>query len=436
MAALTTPECIADMRRIALFSPDDPQAVGSAVICEIMACALHGKIERKGDTSSSVDDRAAKSRSLVDALPAESRKSVCGGIERLEQLTKDPDKVTAAAASEILAELVMIINTMGEDLGVSSPIPSKEEDTTAKMLEHLRRAVRLDPSRERAWDLLTVILLDKKETDEALTVARRRIEFKDNAHNRFLLAKVYAASNQFDKAAEELRAGLKNNSKDLNCHLGLIALVLKRDDERALQDARKRFAVIAPRMKEEKNKQCWLSYFLLRGIHYGLCDRPDWAREWFKQVLRRINGETTATRALAALGEPLGLAEQQLAIDYIEERRGRVARADAQIASPVERVSLCGDQITDEDLFVLTAFPDLHELNLSMTAITDAGLAHLKTLHHLHELDLSNTTITDVGLAQLTELKDLRRLLLGSTRITPRGIAELRKALPKLEVSR
>jgi tetratricopeptide (TPR) repeat protein len=331
----------------------------------------------------------------------------------------------------------MIINAVGEDLGVSSPIPSKkEEDTTAKMLEHLRRTVRLDPSRERAWDLLTVILLDKKETDEALTVARRRIEFKDNAHNRFLLAKVYAASNQFDKAAEELRAGLKNNSKDLNCHLGLIALVLKRDDERALQDARKRFAVIAPRMKEEKNKQCWLSYFLLRGIHYGLCDRPDWAREWFKQVLRRINGETTATRALAALGEPLGLAEQQLAIDYIEERRGRVARADAQIASPVERVSLCGDQITDEDLFVLTAFPDLHELNLSMTAITDAGLAHLKTLHHLHELDLSNTTITDVGLAQLTELKDLRRLLLGSTRITPRGIAELRKALPKLEVSR
>ncbi|HEY7311487.1 MAG TPA: hypothetical protein VH643_19145 [Gemmataceae bacterium] len=93
--------------------------VGSAVLMQLLACILNGKLEVKGDPSSFADFLAAKSRSVVELLPAENRKTVRWGMERLEQLTKKPDKATAAAASEILADVLMVIQRMDEE----RPIP-------------------------------------------------------------------------------------------------------------------------------------------------------------------------------------------------------------------------------------------------------------------------------------------------------------------------
>lgn len=431
-AVFLAPENIPDMRRIARLSPKAPQVIGSAMFWEIMVCVYQNKMELKTDLSSWADYLAVRARSLVDVLPAESRTFVCWCLERVEQLSKQSDKGTAAAALEILAIWLMGTKDLSESLGVSWPIYSKKAEATKAMaLEHLRRAVRLDPSRERAWDMLTAMLAIDNQIDEAIAVARRRIDFKDNAHNRFLLAKVYTDGNQFDKAAEELRSGLKDDPKDLNCRLGLLALALKGETAQSLQEAGEQLKDLFPRIKEEKNKRVWLDYYVLAGICAALNDRPEWAKDTFQRLLQQNRGEPMVTRALVALGEPLGPAHQQLAIDYINERSGSIRRKDDQAASPVERI-----HIAAEDLFVLTAFPELRELDLSFSDITDSGLAKLTDLTALRTLILDGTKITNLGLLCLKPLRELRYLSLNSVKITDAGLSNLEplQNLEKLDI--
>ncbi|HTU16940.1 MAG TPA: hypothetical protein VMG10_02660 [Gemmataceae bacterium] len=456
-AVMFAPDCIPDVRQIARLSADEPQTVGAAMIWEIMSYVYQNKLQTREAPSSWEDHLAMRNRSLLDALPRESQESVSWCMERLEQLAKHPDKAAAAAASEILAEGLMTIKTVGEDINYSGPISSKKRDATEKILEYLRRAVQLDPSRERAWDLLTGMLAMEDKTGEAIATACKRLAVQDNAHNRFFLAKAYADGNQFDKAALALYAGLKSDPKDLNCLLGLIAVALRRDDGQSLQEAGEQLEAIASRIKEEKGKQHGRDYLLLRGIHSALTDRPGRAKAAFQRVLQIKKGEPRATRALVALGGPL---DRQLAIDFVRGIGGRVGRKDAPASYPVMSIYLNRDQMTDEDLFVLTAFPQLQELNLSFgaisdtglssltflsdlqslnlddTKVTDKGLIHLKAFRELRYLSLNHTLITDAGLEHLRSLKQLKLVNVKSTKVTSQGVAELRQALPKLEVYR
>ena len=434
MAGPLSPECISDMRQIARLSPDDPKVIGSAMYCEILACVYQNKLEMKDDLSSWAEYLAARNRTLVDVLPEESRTFVRWCRERLEQMTKHPDKATVAAASEALAIWQIGIRIIENGMGAFRPSSSKEENEKARTLlrENLRRTVRLDPSRERAWDSLIVMLEAEEKTDEAITVARQRLEFKDNVRNRLFLAKVYVNSDHLDKAEEELRAALKIDPKDLNCLLGLIALRLKRNDAQSLKETDEQLESVWPRVREQKDSKLERDFFLLRGIHSALIDRPDWAKKAFQQVLQMFRGETTATRALVTLGEPLGLADQQLAIDYIHERSGGIGRKDGQTTSPLELVCLNRDHITDQDLFVLSAFPQLGALDLSLSEITDTGLAQLERLTALRSLKLDDTEITDKGLIHLKALRDLRKISLNETRITDAGLSHLAE-VPTLE---
>ncbi|HEY7311488.1 MAG TPA: hypothetical protein VH643_19150 [Gemmataceae bacterium] len=311
---------------------------------------------------------------------------------------------------------------MGE--AADAAAPQEEKDATSKILNHLSRAVVLDPSRDRAWDMLTLLLAEKKKIDEAITLARRRIEIKDNAHNRFLLAKAYADRKQFDKVAEELRAGIKDDPKDMNCRLGLIAVLLKLDDAESLKQAGEQLDAVEARIEQEKSKERERSYFLLRGIHDALSDGSERANKLFRQILKQHKGDTTAAQALAALGEPLIPADQQLALDYLKKQGAVIDEDDEQPDSPVESIRL-GRKNTEEDLFFLTAFPRLRSLNLFRAPITDTGLACLKGLTDLQRLKLDGTEITDKGLVYLKGLRNLRDLSLDDTKIGDAGLAHL-----------
>lgn len=433
MSAPLTLESRADLKRIARLSSDHPEVVGPALICELIAASQdRDKLELKGDVSSCSDYLALRNRSLVDVLPAETRAFVRWCLARLERLTEHSDKTKAAAASEILAISLFAIHELGIQTGVSTSIPANNEKARKRALEYLHRAVRLDPSRGRAWDLLTEVLSDKKHMEQAIAIARRRLKFKDNAHNRFFLATVYADGNQFDKAAEELEVGLKKDPKDLYCRLGLLALAIRRADARSLKDLGEQIDALNPRIQEARNLQLWAEYVRTGGIHSALSDHPEWGRKAFQLVLHHVKGEKTATRALVALGEPLGPDDRQRAVDYIIAQNGNVFNAEKREAAPAECIYLNRDTIDDEDLFVLSAFPKLRELNLSSSAITDDGLARLKGFTALRFLDLGYTQITDKGLAHLKALPALRDLSLNDSRITDAGLSHL-ESLPNLE---
>ena len=350
MAAVLTPACAADTRRIARLSPNNPKAVGVAVLVELWVCILHDKIDA-GDNIG----RVAEPETTKDNF-------VRWGMERLEQLTKSADKSTAAAASEILAHALMtkiVADTLTlihrQDDGKRSDALSKSPERSlpnikeglcqvmsglailaslGQIEQHLRRAVQLDPTRELAWDLLTRMLTDTGRVAEAIAVADRRIKIEDNAHNRFLLANGYVERRQFDKAVEHLRAGLSKDENDLNCRLGLIAVLLRRDDVEALKQAGEQLDAVASRIEQEKSRARTRHYLLLRGLHAALSGRVDRAKELFQRVLRQDMDNTTTAKTPDARSDRADPAKELVQHIFRQDTDNTPATALAALGEP------------------------------------------------------------------------------------------------------
>ena len=447
MALLATPECAADMTQIARFSPDNPNRVGTALLIAILT-----GMQQKNDTVSErppsfEEFLAEKERPLLDKLPGESGKAARWSMERLEQLTSVPDKATAAAASEFLANVLMVMKKFDETASMQgmggmgggmlggmldAPAAAAEDGCTAKIVKYLRHAVELDPSRDSAGHLLMALLNESNETRDALEVGHNRVQIKDNAHNRFLLGRIYAKDNQLQAAAKHLRAAVKNDPADLDCRFALIAVLLQRDDGASLKEAGAQLDSAEPLVKEGNRKRSNANFLILRGIHAGLSDQPKQAKELLKQALRLKKGDKNAARAISTLGEPLTPEDRQLAIDYLRARKVTLEQADKNPGAAVTAVRLFYDDITDDDLFYLTAFSQLRELSLRGKSITDAGLAYVEGLTTLEALAIDFTKITDKGLARLKPLVNLRSLNLENARISAAGLDHL-EAFRKLE---
>src|SRR5439155_6438401 len=90
----------------------------------------------------------------------------------------------------------------------------------------------------------------------------------------------------------------------------------------------------------------------------------------------------------------------------------------------------------DNGLAHLEGMTHLEYLSLAATQVTDAGLKHLKGMTKLDRLSLASTKVSDAGMPSLAELTGLRTVYLGGTAVTDTGAQNLRKALPKVSVSR
>jgi hypothetical protein len=112
------------------------------------------------------------------------------------------------------------------------------------------------------------------------------------------------------------------------------------------------------------------------------------------------------------------------------------SRGGARSKTPVTLISVTlarSQNVSNDDLRCLKAFPNLSELSVEATAISDAGLVHIAKLKHLRTLRLSRTRITDAGLKSISGLSELRDLYLLQTAITDAGLAEVGK-LENLQV--
>lgn len=444
--AFLTPAFADETRQIARLFPNDPKAVGGAVLVELGVCMAN--------------DKTKASDSIVSFechLSQASRDFVHWGKQGLEEMSRSDDKNRAAAASECLA-IVLATEILGDGLSFSKhfnaeqfpdgSLPTVKDSLCAisvglKMMsylgqieKHLRRAVQLDPTRELAWDILSVMLYAFGRAADGIALCEQRVQIKDNAHNRFSLAYGYAQKRQFDKAAGQLRAGLKSDKRNLDCLLGLTAVLLQRDDAKALKEAGEKLETVASRIKKAKKRSRTAQYQLLRGLHAALSDRPQWAKELFQGILRQDTDDRTAVEALIALGIPATPGDASLAIAYLQAHKAEIQRADKRSDSPVEKIRLSENNVADEDLYFLSAFPQLHELQLSKCPIDDDGLIHLEHLTTLRRLELDCAEITDAGLTHLHTLKRLRVVNLRGTKVTDKGVAQLRKILPKLDISR
>jgi hypothetical protein len=86
-----------------------------------------------------------------------------------------------------------------------------------------------------------------------------------------------------------------------------------------------------------------------------------------------------------------------------------------------------GHRVRGPKMRIITALPNLEELDLSYTDVGDAELEQLKTLTHLHTLYLLNTRITDAGMRHLEAISSLEALLLWRTRVGDAGVEHLKR---------
>lgn len=119
------------------------------------------------------------------------------------------------------------------------------------------------------------------------------------------------------------------------------------------------------------------------------------------------------------------------AVAAIEKLGGTVEVDETRPGGPVVGVDLSRSAVTDADLVLFEALPDLEVLDLRLTSIGDAGVARLEATKALRFLNLFRTRLTDAGLGHLAGNAGLETLLVGGTQVTDDGVARLR-AFPRL----
>jgi hypothetical protein len=137
-----------------------------------------------------------------------------------------------------------------------------------------------------------------------------------------------------------------------------------------------------------------------------------------------VGGLTTGGRA-----EPPNARDR--AVAAIEKLGGTVEVDETRPGRPVVGVDLSRSSITDADLVLLKALPELEVLDLRLTSIGDAGVARLDGTKALRFLNLFRTRLTDAGLDHLAGNAGLETLLMGGTQVTDEGLARL-KAFSRL----
>jgi len=117
--------------------------------------------------------------------------------------------------------------------------------------------------------------------------------------------------------------------------------------------------------------------------------------------------------------------------------KARGAKLNNDDLSNVTRITLDHSDVTDDDLKLLKAIPQLTHLRLSDTGIGDAGLAHLATLTKLRVLKIDKTKVSGQGLKHLAPLTHLTELYMAKTALTDEGLVYLEpfKELRTLRIS-
>ena len=96
----------------------------------------------------------------------------------------------------------------------------------------------------------------------------------------------------------------------------------------------------------------------------------------------------------------------------------------------IDAINFTNADLTQKDFKRLSEVSKLNRLTLYGTKISDEEIDSLLGIHSLNELELSSTRITDTGLEKLTKIATLKKLYLHNTLVTKEGVNAFQKSLP------
>jgi len=272
--AFFSPETITNLKRAAELKPKDYQYISLAAYFEYFVSVM----------------QANATNFTTDMLPDKTRQSIHSAMTRLENLSEDPNKKIAAGAFENLGFLNMTFE-------------NKSEATT-----DFRRAVALDPTREQAWDLLLLMLLESASPnkDEVLAVCESRLKVKASARNHLILAKTFAGMKKWHEASEQAEIARQQETNDIVPPLMLAAIALKQSAQtNNLSIARTNLAranIIQQKMPEnDENRKRTREWGLNMIIFYVLNGQLEWAKYTANEFLKLFPNDETAKEILKML---------------------------------------------------------------------------------------------------------------------------------------
>jgi tetratricopeptide (TPR) repeat protein len=207
----------------------------------------------------------------LDTLPEQRRKNVLQAIRMLEKVAGQGDRAAAAGACEALSILRYMVTMEAEGA-----------------MADMRRAVELDPSREQAWDGLTVYSISRQNWPELIRVCEQRIKARDTARGRVLLAKALEKNGQINKALEASERALTLDKESPLAQLAVAALLVRtsRDNE-GLQRAIKLLQKTGERLHDlssnEQTRVLTKTYIVNAAILYALSGQKADARDILKR---------------------------------------------------------------------------------------------------------------------------------------------------------
>jgi tetratricopeptide (TPR) repeat protein len=173
------------------------------------------------------------------------------------------------------------------------------------IIRSLRRAVTLDPAREKTWDLLTTTLASNQSLPQLKSVCEERVRRKPSARNLLMLTKSFDSLAQWDKASEAIALAVKKEPDNFACRVTQAALLLRsKSDEKSLDEAGRILARVG-RMLEGSGgnlEPALAANFLMNASLYQALngDRPA-ARKLAEQAVRLAPDDREIQEVLAAV---------------------------------------------------------------------------------------------------------------------------------------
>jgi tetratricopeptide (TPR) repeat protein len=255
-AACWSQESLNDWTKAAELSPDNPDAVHSILTYELMRAQYQSP-------GFSWEEFQTKHQVLIDKTMYQ--------LERISKNTNAP--IALAAVRWTLGVLIL-------------------QSNYTRVAGTCREIVRFDPSAEDAWDTLVSALVVLNRCDEAVREGEKRLQLRDTARNRLVLARAYEAAKRWKEAEAQVRKAFEMEPTNVQANLALAVVLLK---EGKLDEARHFIAKI------ENTTELAPQMAYVQGLYWGMKGMRFMAQTQFKKALEIRSDDERAIEALKVI---------------------------------------------------------------------------------------------------------------------------------------
>ncbi len=274
--ALFNADAIPDLTQAAQLAANDPQAWAQVAFLEVLAEGFQRGLHQADDLLT---------RELWPSLPEKTRSDVREAMRQLERISQDREPRVAASALTSLGHLQFFVI----------------RDATGGEAS-LRRATRLDPANDNAWETLIFALAYTRRFGPMLEACEERLQQNDTVRNHILLAKAFEKNDQPEAMLREAEQTQRRYPENVLANLTLGAALLKAgDDELARARALQFIAKATQLAGDHAPPDLALELLYQRGLYFALSGQNAVARTHFRAALQLDPANAESTEALQAL---------------------------------------------------------------------------------------------------------------------------------------